>query len=43
MAGPLTLILLVAAGESADATTRGIADATHDALGPESRVLVRES
>ncbi len=43
MAGPLTLVLLVAAGESADATTRRIADATHDALGPESRVLVRES
>jgi hypothetical protein len=43
MADPLTLILLVAAGESGDATTRGIADATQDALGSESRVLVRES
>jgi hypothetical protein len=43
MAGALTLIVLVAAGDSGDATTRAIARTTRVALGPDARVEVREA
>lgn len=43
MADPLVLILLVAAGESADPVTLGIAAAARNALGWDGRVLVRSS
>ena len=42
MAGPLTLILLVAAGESADPVTRGIAAAARSALGSDGRLVLRQ-
>src|SRR5260370_30246213 len=42
MADPLTLIVLVASGGAADTTTRAMARATRDALGPEVHVEVRE-
>jgi len=41
VADPLTLILLVFAGEAADPVTRGIAAAARSALGPDARVVVR--
>ncbi len=43
MADPLVLILLVAAAESTDPMTRGIAAAARNALGWDGRVLVRGS
>jgi hypothetical protein len=43
MADAATLIVLVAAGEAADATTRAMARATREALGPVAHVIVRET
>jgi hypothetical protein len=43
MADAATLIVLVAAGEAADATTRAMAKATREALGPAAHVVVRET
>jgi hypothetical protein len=41
VAGPLVLILLVTAADSADPVTRGIAAAARSALGPDARVVLR--
>lgn len=43
MAGALTILLFVATGEGADPTTRAMARATRDALGPGTKVEVRET
>lgn len=43
MADPLTILLFVASGEGSDATTRAMARATHEALGPRATVEVRET
>jgi hypothetical protein len=43
MGGALTLVVLVAAGGSADPATAAMARATHDALGAQTSVVVRES
>jgi hypothetical protein len=43
MADPLTILLFVAAGEGSDATTRAMARATREALGPAATVEVRET
>jgi hypothetical protein len=43
MADPLTILLFVATGEGADATTRAMARATREALGPGASVEVRET
>lgn len=43
MADAATLIVLVAAGDAADATTHAMARATREALGPTAHVIVRET
>lgn len=43
MADPVTLIVLVAAGDAGDATTRAMAKATREALGASAHVVVREA
>src|SRR5690348_13436413 len=43
MADPLTLLVLVAAGQSADGRTRALVDAMEDMLGRGVRVVVAES
>ncbi len=43
MADPLTLLILVAAGELTDSTTHGIAAAAREALGPSAHVVVGET
>jgi hypothetical protein len=41
MAGAVTLVLLVAAGDATNATTRSMARATREALGPNLHLVVR--
>lgn len=43
MAGALTYVLLVASGQAGDPTTQSVARSTHDALGPEARLEIRET
>src|SRR5579884_3599622 len=43
MAGPLTLVILVAAGQESDASTEGAARATREALGVAAHVEVHET
>ena len=43
MGGPLTLVILVAAGQASDPSTGALTRAAHDALGPDTRVDVRET
>jgi hypothetical protein len=43
MADAATLIVLVATGEATDATTRAMARATREALGPSAHVIVHET
>ena len=43
MADALTILLFVAAGEGSDPTTRAMARATREALGPGAKVEVRET
>lgn len=43
MADPVTLIVLVAAGEANSATTRAMTRTAHEALGPSSHVAVQET
>jgi hypothetical protein len=43
MAGPLTLVILVAAGQGGDASTEGVVRAARQALGGDAHVEVRET
>src|SRR5579864_7839397 len=43
MSDALTILLFVAIGEGSDATTRAMARATRDALGPGTTVEIRET
>ncbi len=43
MAGALTLVILVASGQAHDPGTEAVARATREALGPDTRVEVRET
>jgi hypothetical protein len=43
MSGPLTLVVLVAAGQGSDTTTEGVVRATRQALGGDAHVEVRET
>jgi hypothetical protein len=43
MSGPLTLVILVAAGQGSDTTTEGVVRAAREALGGDAHVEVRET
>jgi hypothetical protein len=43
MAGPLTLVILVAAGQGGDASTEGVLRAAREGLGANARLVIREA
>src|SRR5579859_4029229 len=43
MSGPLTILILVAAGQGGDTTTEGVVRAAREALGGDAQVEVRET